>query len=284
LLTFGPEANLGPIPIRLAAQPRRSLEHIPDTATDWLVTKFGDVRAVSTRGHSHRYVGEVREDSFGLAEGNGFLVLAVADGVGRAGAGHLGSAIAARRAVTSTRIVNRAFEQRDGVGSCDLSDIAEALAAVADDRGLVAAEVSTTLIVAIVRPPTPDSLNSIATIVQLGDSSAWRIAGGTWQKLGPHASAHAADDLVEPGVAALPGHTMASIWNESFAPDETLAIVSDGIGNIIPANTAYASALAELWAASAPSPGELLRVVDSTVKTFDDDRTLVSFRFSGASA
>jgi hypothetical protein len=281
-LTFGPVAKLQPAPVRLAGQGMRHLEHVPDTVMDWVETAMGSVRAVSTRGRMHRYLGEVRQDSFALAEGEGYLMLAVADGVGNEAAGHVGSAIAARTAAHSRRLIAAALEHGAEPGFIDLENLRTTLEAVATDRGLPASTTSTTLVVALVRQPDPGTDKTVVTLIQLGDSPAWRVRQGIWERLGPQL---ATDDggVLTTDVAALPLHTEARIWTETFESGHTLALTSDGIGNILDANPQYASSLGLLWREAAPAPSDLLQVVDATVKTFEDDRTLVAVRFPDGS-
>ena len=278
LLTFGPEASLPAAPAQVVEQRLRHLEHIPDSAIDWLDTDHGSVRAISARGRMHRYMGEVREDSFAMAQGEAHLLLAVADGVGTESAGHIGSAIAAWTAAHSSRLISTAVEHGPEPGVVDLQELSTTLHAVAADRGLPASGVSTTLLVAVVRLDDAASEEASVTLIQLGDSPAWRISDGAWESLGSQ-PADNADEVLSTQTAALPLHTEARIWTETFRPGQTLALTSDGVANILRANSEYAASLALLWAEAAPAPSDLMRVVDATVKSFEDDRTFVGIRF-----
>ncbi len=80
-------------------------------------------------------------------------------------------------------------------------------------------------------------------------------------------------------VDPLPLHLQAAVWRETFRPGETFALVSDGVGNLLLGNPSFERELARLWAGSAPSLGNLLTIIDASVKSFDDDRTLIGVRF-----
>jgi serine/threonine protein phosphatase PrpC len=281
-LTFGDPAALQAAPIKLAAQPSRLLEHVPDTALDWLETPTASMRAVSARGRLHRHLGEAREDSFALAETEGHLVLAVADGVGNAPASHVGSAIAARMAVLSPGTVLPALmASESGTETLDLRDVSAALAFVAADREIPPLAVSTTLLLAAIRPPDPGTGETRVTLVQLGDSLAFRLRSRVWERLGPSAPQDE-EDVKSTATVALPEHTQALIWTDVFRPGETLALTSDGVSEAMAGNVDYAASLALLWESTAPAPNDLLRVIDATVKSYDDDRTFMGVRFSGS--
>jgi hypothetical protein len=111
---------------------------------------------------------------------------------------------------------------------------------------------------------------------QIGDSTAWRCTDAGWSQLG---QTEMQEDIVSTAVDPLPLHDRAYVWRETFSSGETLALVSDGVGNIMLANPSFKRELGRLWSGSAPSLGDLLKVVDASVKTFDDDRTFVGVRF-----
>jgi hypothetical protein len=283
IVTFGEMAKLPTAPGRVADQGLRYLEHVPDTGMDWLDTDAWCVRAVSTRGRMHRYLGEVRQDSFALTQGEGYLLLAVADGVGNEKAAHVGANLAARTAAHSDRLITTALDHGAEPGVFDAADLAATLCTVAEARGVPAQAVSTTLLVAVVPLGEPVGEGTRVTLIQIGDSPAWRVSAGEWTKLGDHADAEA-EGVQTTEVAPLPLFTEGRIWTETILPGQTLALTTDGIGNILSRNPEYSSALGELWTTSAPAPGDLLRIVDATVKSFEDDRTLVAIRFSDAPA
>ncbi|WP_179789925.1 protein phosphatase 2C domain-containing protein [Actinopolymorpha rutila] len=281
-MTYGPSARLGPVPHRIAAQPPRALEHVPDIAMDWL--EVGEpnggiaVRAVSARGHMHRYLGEIRQDSFAIGVTPEAVVVAVADGVGSSSGSHLGSALAARGIANDWELIEEII---GGVktGETSFGKIAVRLTHEAKNSSFTPRDVSTTLIVAIVRrAPEGDGTREVV-LAQIGDSDAWRKTDNGWTSLGHGDDPNSGSAVLSTVVDPLPEHPTARVWRESFAPGETLALVSDGIGNILRLQPSYAHDLAELWRRGAPSPASLLKVVDATVKAFDDDRTFVGVRF-----
>jgi serine/threonine protein phosphatase PrpC len=272
---FGPPANLSPVPRKLAIQLSAS-RHVPDTALDWLDAAAGRIRAVSTRGHMHRYLGEVRQDSFGIGMPEGYLTLAVADGVGSSSASHTGSAFAARTSVRRTDLM-QALDQ-PGTAAVSLDFLTNTMHTLAAEAGLQPRQLSTTLVLAAIADRQPPEGDIEVTLAQVGDSSAWRLRDGQWTELG--AEAEDAESPIITAVESLPLYPKARVWRETFHPGETLALVSDGVGNILPANRGFADALAALWQVDAPAPAELLSVLDATVKSYDDDRTFVGLRFA----
>jgi serine/threonine protein phosphatase PrpC len=282
-LTFGPSARLRPEPPRLADQPVDVGDHVADTSLDWLNVKWASIRAVSARGHMHRHLGEMRQDAFALGTSEGFLALAVADGLGSATASHVGSAIAARQSVQWQGLAQLSADHGGQSGTIGVEEIAEQVAEAARARGVSETDVCTTLILALVDPSPPNDGGEAAydvLLLQVGDSSAWRIANGVWSELGRSDDSGPPGSLISTAVDPLPLHREARIWRERFRPGETLALVSDGIGNILSANDEFATALAGLWTDAAPTPAQLLELVDATVKSFDDDRTFVGLQFS----
>jgi serine/threonine protein phosphatase PrpC len=279
VLTFGDAATMPPAPVKLTEQRMRHLEYLPDTALDWLETTAGSIRAVSARGRLHRFSGEVRQDSFALAQDEDALVLIVADGVGGESAGHIGAALAARTAANSRALIARALAHGADPGSIMLSELSAAIEAVGLDRGIPAQAMSTTFTMAVVSPPASATGATTAAIIQLGDSPVWRIRDSAWTRLDAVPEAEA-DSVLSTSTLALPLHIEASIWSETLSPGDTLALTSDGVGNIIPQNADYAEALGRLWSGSAPAPSDLLSVVDATVRTFEDDRTFVGIRLA----
>lgn len=271
-LEFGPEARLRPEPNGVTPQPVRLEDHVSDTELDGGRVGANEIRAVSARGHMHRWEGDVRQDAFAFGLSGNRLVLAVSDGVGNAVASSVGSNAAVRESsrevLDENTVVSRA---RQAVQD----------AAVA--RGLSPRDVSATLVAASVPvEPTRGGDKSLwpVTIYQLGDSVAVRLRGGAWDVLHhPDARQTGSDDLTNSAVDALPHSGDAAIWIEHFEPEDVLLLVTDGVSNLATANDEYKQAIISLFDMRTPSMAELLRVVDATVKSFDDDRTVVALRF-----
>ncbi|MFI6400507.1 protein phosphatase 2C domain-containing protein [Rhodococcus coprophilus] len=249
-----------------------------DTALDWLDDEIGQVRAVSVRGHIHRYSAEVRQDNFAFSRGVNYLALAVSDGVGSAKASHIGSAVASRTLVESEALLKDIAAAKTP-GEVSLRDIATLLRSVASDNGVEATDVSTTLTAAVVFDTVSPTGVKAVVIVQIGDSPAFKLSRGEWIELRCPAAEAEQGDLIDNSVNPLPGHHTASVWVERFEPGESLVLVSDGVSDPVNSNGDYARALGVLWTSDAPAPADLLKVLDATVKSFDDDRTLVGIRF-----
>jgi len=279
VLTFGDAAAMPPAPVRLAEQRMRHLEYLPDIAVDWLETTAGSIRAVSARGRLHRFSGEVRQDSFALAQDDDALALIVADGVGGESAGHIGAALAARTAAHSRALIAQVLAHGADPGTIELSELSAAIEAVGLDRGISARAMSTTFTMAVVPLSAPATDATTVAIIQLGDSAVWRIRDSAWTRLAA-VPEEEADSVLSTSTPALPLHVEGSIWSETLSPGDTLALTSDGVGNIVTQNADYAEALGRLWSGSAPAPGDLLSVVDATVRTFEDDRTFVGIRLA----
>lgn len=273
---FGPTAVLRPVPRTLVSQPNPT-EHVPDIAADWLDVGLGQIRAVSARGHMHRHLGEVRQDSFAIGQRKNSVLMAVADGVGSAPSSHLGSAIAARRAVEAGDVLALATME-PAPDSMSLESIAEEISTKAADVGTEPRHLSTTLVVAIIAPSPQGGDDTVATLLQVGDSSAWRLHRGEWLELGPSAREGDSTSPISTGVQPLPDFWDARVWREELRPGDVLALMSDGVANILNANEGFSDTLADLWSTGAPAPGPLLEIVDATVKSFDDDRTFVAIR------
>jgi len=280
-LTFGPEARLKPMPTKPVAQQFRSYESVRDTAMDWLDDELGQIRAASVRGHIHRYLEEVRQDNFAFSRGANYLALAVSDGVGNAKVSHLGSALASRTIVENEALLGDVVAAKVA-GKVSLRDIATLLYSVAVDNDVNGSEVSTTLTVAVVLD-TPSRIGETTVVLaQIGDSPAFKLSEGAWIELSYPALEARHGELIDNSVNPLPEHHMASVWVETFRPGESLLLVSDGVSDPVKSNTEYARALGALWKNEAPSPADLLKVLDATVKSFDDDRTLIGIRFGTA--
>jgi serine/threonine protein phosphatase PrpC len=157
-------------------------------------------------------------------------------------------------------------------------DIAADIVQEATFRGADSWELSTTLVAAVVLPRHNHDQAYSAVILQIGDSSAWRMRHGEWTELGD--SPHEGESLISTGVEPLPSFHEPQVWEEELRAGDVLALMSDGVANILQANEDYAQYLARLWDATAPTPGQLLEGVDAAVKTYDDDRTIVAIKLA----
>lgn len=287
-LSFGPRAALGPTP-RSSVRAECWWHGTPDIEIDWVDAKEVSLRAASCRGHLHRYEGELRQDSFAMVVRNGVALLAVADGVGSAPHSHIGSRVAVDAAV---RLGLGEYLQSHLIGAGpsevtttkDLSEIADQIVSAAAHMGWEPKDLSSTLAVAALGLAPMESregeISYRAVLCQLGDSGFGRIRNGQAAVLNCP-SPEGDSEILETATEALPGNRLAQVWVESLSPGDALLVMSDGVINPVRANPDFREGLADIWCTDAPTPSTLLAVLDATVKTFDDDRTLVGVRLGG---
>lgn len=274
---FGPRAALRPVPVSLPQRAARPGDHVPDTEADWLDTHGLCVRAVSVRGHSHRFLGEVRQDSFAIGLTDEHLVVAVSDGVGSAVNSHRGSAFLAHHAVGPRGIADAVLGAVENGAEADLSGLASLLIHEAARDGLAPDTVAATLIVALIGLEETDGDGREVVVAQIGDSTAWVTTADGWECL--EDDPQSGSGPLSTDVLPMPHHTRATIRRHGLRRTETLALVSDGVGNILSANPSFGHELGVIWEKCAPTPSTLLSLVDATVKSYDDDRTFVGVRF-----
>lgn len=282
-LTFGSRAALRPEP-RVAPQQSDS-DYVADSECDWINLGPLAVRAASVRGHMHRYEGTIRQDSFAVGSRDGFLLLAVADGVGSASHSHLGSRFVTATAVSDPMLVAEADEilgDSSEVPPQHLTHLQSALESVAADRGLDPGALSTTFLFAAVKesPTRMDDGRDVyhAVLWSIGDSEFLRITSSGVDRLSAQ-DEPAEDEIVDSSTRSLPLQVEAMVWVETFEAGETLALVTDGVVNILGANSEFRQHVVDEWSQSSPTPAALMTTLDATVKSFDDDRTFVGVRF-----
>lgn len=184
-------------------------EYRPDTVHDgWSTPRF-TVRLASVRGYLHRYNGAPRQDDV-TAQADprtGIVVFAVADGVSSAGQSHIGASIACTTLVELQRWMLASGH------SIDLPYAVQAAASRITERAAyllrqedpeqkeVERLLGTTLTAGYIQP-YPEH-GAVATLVQIGDSSAWILRDGRYypllgQKNDPHA------EVISSAVSPLP--------------------------------------------------------------------------------
>jgi serine/threonine protein phosphatase PrpC len=274
--TFGEQGLLVPIPRRVTQQPEGL--HVPDTAIEWADLPGLTIRGVSVRGHSHRWEGSVRQDQLAVGEIDDLLVCAVADGLGSQPDSHLGAALATRFSTAWPAVCDVISP---GVAEFDCQEIATALTAEAEARGVDPVRLSTTLTFAAVqRDPVAGEDGSThwrVAVGQIGDSPAYLLRNGTWTALS--GSDAAADAELSNVVDPLPQHSRATVQQLELKPGDVLALATDGVGNLLADIPEFGDAIGSRWAERPLSPSELLYFVDAAVKTYDDDRTLLLVGF-----
>lgn len=283
-LRYGVPAVLRPEPRRTAEQPWQLLEQVHDSAVDWLEGEHLSVRAVSVRGHGHRHAGEIRQDSMAVGVVGDFVTIAVADGVGSASQSHVGSMTAAR-AAARWDAVPYLMDRLEPGELADFRALAAEVNRSALDRNLDPKQVCTTLaLMAVPQSPQLDQAGRPCWVVgcwQVGDSAFAILRDGVWQSIG-FEDGETEGGLTTTAVHPLPLRQVARSFAVTCRPGDTIVAASDGVLNILGTNIGYADALADCWSAKAPTPAELLHVLDATVKSFDDDRTLAGVRFGSA--
>lgn len=231
-----------------------------------------EVRGVSTRGHSHRFDGTVRQDTFALATSSEWIAAAVADGLGSEQFSHLGAEEAVSLA-TSSEIVQSLIEAESSQ-KLDLGFIASALHHTARSRndGSVASDFRTTLTLAIVMPETNGSTHCL--VAQIGDSPAWLLREGALLSVFPSPR----DELASSAVRPLPDEHFARAERIELLPGDSLLLTSDGVGNLLEQVTPYRQAVIDILSHGTPTLPTLLTLIDTSVRSYDDDRTCVLLR------
>ena len=263
-------------------KPPTSRSYRPDTVFDGWSTGDFTVRMASVRGYSHRYSGTPRQDAAEIAfhPETGAVIFAVADGVSSARESHLGAAKACEMAVIVLR-----HQLSSPHGRADFTEMVEVAAAgmvrqaahilrqKRPDPAAVEARFGTTLVAGYI---FPEAGGAAASMIQIGDSSAWVLRGGRYlpvldQKLDPHA------EVISSGVSPLPRiPASVSPINLSLAPGEVLLIGTDGFGDPLGDGDGKVGQLFAGHLTTPPSGRALAHLLDFSRETFDDDRTLVA--------
>jgi serine/threonine protein phosphatase PrpC len=287
------EIGLDPV---LHAEPRlhaqtQALPYRPDTVVDGGIAHGLTVRAASVRGRAKRFQGKPREDDFCLlsSEARGAIVIAVADGMGSAERSGLGAALAVRHAVATVeeslaecapedldwaKIFNRAASalivehrrKQDGENS-DRPDRPDR-----DELQRVSRDLGTTLTVAVVE--SSDDGRAHASVAAIGDSPAFRLAGGAYELLVGERESD--EDFSTSSVIALPYLPEAEVRNVSLEAGEVLLVCTDGFSTPLSAGN---SDVGRLFVRELRLPPPLplwSQLVDFAKATYDDDRTLVA--------
>jgi hypothetical protein len=237
------------------------------------------VLASSVAGTAHRLGGGRCEDAYAWVKPRpGRLGLIIADGVSTAGRGGDGADLAVAAAA-------RYLSEREdwGVAECRgaVERASDYLRAAARASGPAsAAELSTTLVVALVTTRTD---GAVAVMARVGDNTGFVLDGGVWREIFvPPGS----DDLhhVVTDVLPLPGPGESELSTVETASVElphgaALVLVTDGIANPLrDGPTTVAPALAEILRGGPTgdlSPLGLMAAADFSRRGCQDDRTIV---------
>ena len=249
----------------------------PDTLLDAGRVGALTVRVASTRGPSHRFYGTVREDAAQAVDIDGrYLAAAVADGAGSVtGSGHAAQ-IAVRYALhrLHQRLGRRAATEHGGLVQEVQDAIGQADQAL---RRQWQGPPATTLVVAVLSAlPDAEGRYPFAA-ARVGDSSAYRRAGGGFVDLLPEAPAGEGPQVHTTRTEGLPSPVLARglpLVAGALERDEVLLLASDGLGT--PLRIEEVNAEVAGWWRRPPDPVEFLAQVQFRRKSFDDDRSAVA--------
>jgi serine/threonine protein phosphatase PrpC len=231
----------------------------------------------------HRYDGTPRQDDFALMirRDTGQLIVAVADGVSSAKQSHIGSTTAVRYALQWLNATSDQADQIDWNGlvrSTAWALVEQACALFAlDENSAEQAEqlIATTLVCALVTPKGDGT--ATATIVSIGDSGAWILSEGKFDRVqgGKDASEAGVSSSAVSGLPRLP--SSVEPITRTIQAHETLLLGTDGFGDPLGSGDgAVGQLFASVLTNQIPSLLEFVHALDFSRETFDDDRTLVA--------
>jgi serine/threonine protein phosphatase PrpC len=282
-------APAGVVPVADLTWPER-----PDTVVDGFSLTGSDgeevmrIRAASMRGLSHRWSGQVRQDDYGwrVTEDGRYLVVCVADGVSSGPLSHVAAVRAARFGTSHVSRWLMCCAPSELPWNQLLADVARDIVMtgmpmlwpeVGDPEAVpvndVAEQMATTALFAIVDLRAVDGVHD-ATLVPVGDSSAWVLTeGGCWTPRQPVKNAGA--ELHSTSVFALPlvPTCVVEPIRTSVRAGEALVLMTDGVGDPLASGSGEVGQfLADVWRLP-PADLEFAAQVGFMRKTFDDDRT-----------
>jgi len=261
-----------------------------DTALDFLSLGALELRACSTRGWSHRYKGNPRQDAYSILVGEDALVIAVADGVSEGPHSHVAADTAARATVklaaaemakngvvdwellarrVSLRIVEEAEYRQIASTSEHAADINERVR-------LVRLKMSTTLIAAVLRRSPTHLGIQVEVSVIAGDSGAFRMLGGSMVLTRVSGGKELGGLIASTSVKPLPGPTSPDVATIQLQPGDLLLLATDGLGDPLGDGTNdFSRELALRWG-TPPTADRFMSDIDVYRRSFDDDRTAVA--------
>jgi Protein phosphatase 2C len=269
---WGPVA-VGTPTAEFEPRPASGAAYRPDTVADgWSSADF-TVRLASVRGYDHRHRGVPRQDDAVAVHhpGTGAVAFAVADGVSAAPLAHLGASAACRAALGCV------LAELDAGSTVDWAKVIEhaawqvvqqavtVLRLDAPDPERAEKEMATTLVTGLVEP-------SSFALVQVGDTSAWRLRDGAFEPLWPRAD----EAVAVTAVTALPRVPDISLCRGQLAPGEVLLVGTDGFGDPLGDGGGPVGAHFGTRLATPRPPLEFAHDLDFSRETFDDDRTLLA--------
>jgi hypothetical protein len=246
-------------------------------AADQAVIGDLQVRGASVVGAGHRCEPPAmpRQDAYRVAQDSEgrYLIVAVADGMGDSMRAELGAQAATGQAVALIRRHLDAGRRPDDIVAPELyARIASALVKSAEERGITANDVRTTLTVAVVDTrPKVDGSRSL-WLCRLGDSEIWYRRDNTWKAMiGAPKSSFDGNTLRE----FLPHYPEAVVHrNLTISPSAVIAVMTDGVSDALTEVSGFAQWLSGRWAEPPPLASFVLDV-DFDAPGQQDDRTAV---------
>jgi hypothetical protein len=297
---------------QIVPQPPKGFLNVPpDTAVDGEQILGLDYRAVSLRGFSHQERAVPRQDAYRIriTPDDRYLVGCVADGVSDGKRSHEAAELVCEHLTRKLIAQLIQLEREDGLGSWEhvvaklpwQSAVDEANEAImerasellqrardrrpkptgppteapdsysfSDARTVMS---STAILFVINTEPDADGVYPAAIANIAGDSSAFRLAGNSWQALTDikNSGSHIASSTVSP----LPGTVTVEPHIFQMPAGNALLVMTDGLGDPIGDGPGpVRDFLATMWA----TPPDLLAFAQQTGfyrKSFTDDRTAV---------
>lgn len=264
-------ASESPVPLRAVASAgnacyRADGGHSPDFS----------VLAASVAGVAHRLAGRRCEDAYGWVSARpDRLGLVIADGVSTAGRGGEGADIAVSAAC---RYLLRGETTEWGKKECEAA-IRAASEELVRSAGLAAAELSTTVVVALLGVTENDVE---VVLARVGDSSAFVLEGTRWRELFRDPDDEAFRGLP---VEVLPlredsGPAAIETSSAALSPATALVLLTDGVADPLREGpNTVAPALAEVLNGGATgqlTPLDLAYAADFSRRGCQDDRTIVA--------
>jgi hypothetical protein len=248
----------------------------PGIAVDALRLGDLEVRAASVIGPLHRCQDPAvpRQDAYLLArDGRGaHLVVAVADGLSDSPRSDLGARIAVS---TAARELTAALDRLHDPAAIDaralFTTVAREITGTARNQGASERDVCCLLVVAAVPTiPAADGSRRVWT-AQIGDVSVW-THGPAWRQQAGHAKSGLDRNAVDTVLPFHPGQAVSSVVE--VPPGHGVAVVTDGVGDLLNEVADAESFFAHRWAAP-PHPASFLADLCVDAPGQGDDRTAV---------
>ncbi|GAA0955710.1 protein phosphatase 2C domain-containing protein [Virgisporangium aurantiacum] len=245
-------------------------------AADQAVLGALTVRAASVIGPGNRCArpARPRQDAYRIAQDRAaeHLIVAVADGMSDSARAEFGAMVAVGKAVGLVRNRLDRGERVDDLRVRGLfADVAAGILAAADERGLGAEDVRTTLTVAVI-PTGPAAAPRTAWVGHVADTTVWLCDARSWQRV----TRNVKDSFNGSALRTFMPHHPDTALSHTFTvtAGATVAVFSDGVADSFDEVPGAAEWLADRWQEPPPLASFVLDV-DFDAKAQHDDRTAV---------